>query len=274
MPAYRSGEDRAKPNIFRRKIMSTDARTNGELGTTSNPHAILRARLLAAMTVAVLTLLTANVLHADSWKDELTQKINAIYPQTDRSLWNLENIKAGGKIMVLTQDGALGSISTDSRYYGTDVKDGKLSTEGAPLGRNSQLLKKGQRVVLTSIKIIDYQGDDVLRLFFLTADTIERVERGNTTTRRYKGSLDYFFPGGHLQTAKFEEVKKAINAAIVAESEYQDAGAATVSLGMSPTEVESVLGKPSKVVDLGSKKIYVYSDIKITFVDGKVADVQ
>jgi hypothetical protein len=33
-------------------------------------------------------------------------------------------------------------------------------------------------------------------------------------------------------------------------------------------------GKPDKVIDLGAKKIYVYKDLKITFMDGKVSDVQ
>ncbi|HKR83399.1 MAG TPA: hypothetical protein VJS37_04440 [Terriglobales bacterium] len=254
--------------------MANHTRTSHQVWSRFDSSAASGALARVTMTVVVLTLIAPSLLLAKSWKDELIQKVTAIYPETDRSIWNLENIKAGGKVMVLTQDGALGSLSTDSRYYGTDVKDGKLSTEGAPMGRNSQLLKKGQRVVLTSVKIIEYQGSDVLRLFFLTADTIERVEGGNTTTRRYKGSLDYFFPGGYLPTADFADVKKAINAAIVAESEYQDAGAATVSLGMTPAEVESVLGKPSKVVDLGNKKIFVYADIKITFMDGKVADVQ
>jgi len=204
----------------------------------------------------------------------LIQKITAVYAQADRSAWNLENVKAGGTVMMLTQDGALGSLSTDSRYYGTDIKDGKISTEGAPMGRNSRILKKGERVFLTSVKVMEYQGSDVLRLFILTADAFERLESGNTTMRRYKGSLDYFFPGGYLQSADFAEVKKAINAVVVAESEYQDAGAATVSLGMTPAQVESVLGKPSKIVDLGSKKMFVYSDMKVTFVDGKVTDVQ
>ena len=36
----------------------------------------------------------------------------------------------------------------------------------------------------------------------------------------------------------------------------------------------AILGQPQKVVDLGSKKIYVYRDMKITFNAGKVADVQ
>ena len=36
-----------------------------------------------------------------------------------------------------------------------------------------------------------------------------------------------------------------------------------------------VLAAPhEKIVDLGAKKIYVYKDIKITFIDGKVTDVQ
>jgi len=224
--------------------------------------------------IALLILLSYTSLFAKSWKDELIEKITTTYPQTDRSMWDLENVKAGGAIMVLTQDGALGSLSTDSRYYGSDIKDGKISTEGAPLGRNSQILKKGQKVVLTSVKIVDYQGSDVLRLFFLTADTFQRVEGGNTATRRYKGSLDYFFPGGYLQTADFVELKTAINNVIVAESEYQETAPATVSFGMTPAQVESALGKPSKVIELGSKKIFVYSDIKVTFMDGKVTDVQ
>ncbi|HEY2015744.1 MAG TPA: hypothetical protein VGH38_19710, partial [Bryobacteraceae bacterium] len=48
----------------------------------------------------------------------------------------------------------------------------------------------------------------------------------------------------------------------------------TVSLGQSMDEVESILGKPRDIADLGSKKIYVYKDLKVTFVNGKVSDVQ
>jgi len=51
-------------------------------------------------------------------------------------------------------------------------------------------------------------------------------------------------------------------------------GPATVSLGQSPAEVESILGRPKQAFDVGPKKIYVYKDLKITFLDGKVSDVQ
>jgi hypothetical protein len=48
----------------------------------------------------------------------------------------------------------------------------------------------------------------------------------------------------------------------------------TVSLGQSIEEVTSIMGTPKSIVDLGAKKIYVYKDMKITFTNGKVADVQ
>jgi hypothetical protein len=48
----------------------------------------------------------------------------------------------------------------------------------------------------------------------------------------------------------------------------------TIELGQSPAQVESALGKPEKVVNLGPKKIYIYKDTKVIFQDDKVADVQ
>jgi hypothetical protein len=38
--------------------------------------------------------------------------------------------------------------------------------------------------------------------------------------------------------------------------------------------VVAILGQPDKMVNLGSKQIYVYKDLKITFLNGKVSDVQ
>jgi len=44
--------------------------------------------------------------------------------------------------------------------------------------------------------------------------------------------------------------------------------------GETPEQVEQVLGKPQKNYDLGTKKIYVYPDIKVTFVDGKLTTIE
>jgi hypothetical protein len=48
----------------------------------------------------------------------------------------------------------------------------------------------------------------------------------------------------------------------------------TVNLGMNSDEVKKTLGNPDKIVDLGQKQIYIYKDMKITFMDSKVSDVE
>jgi len=48
----------------------------------------------------------------------------------------------------------------------------------------------------------------------------------------------------------------------------------TITLGQSMDQIRSALGAPPRIIDLGAKKTWVYSDMKIIFVNGKVADVQ
>ena len=43
---------------------------------------------------------------------------------------------------------------------------------------------------------------------------------------------------------------------------------------MTIDQVVAILGNPDKIFDLGAKKIYVYKDVKVTFMNGKVSDVQ
>jgi uncharacterized membrane protein YgcG len=47
-----------------------------------------------------------------------------------------------------------------------------------------------------------------------------------------------------------------------------------IEKGQTPDQVKAAIGQPDKIVNLGAKQIYVYKDIKVTFVNGKVSDVQ
>jgi len=49
---------------------------------------------------------------------------------------------------------------------------------------------------------------------------------------------------------------------------------ATVALGQTPDEVVAALGQPTKKAKVGTKEIYFYKDLKVTFVNGKVKDIQ
>jgi hypothetical protein len=49
---------------------------------------------------------------------------------------------------------------------------------------------------------------------------------------------------------------------------------ATITRGQSIDQVTASLGTPAVVIDMGPKKVYKYKDMKITFNDGKVSDVE
>jgi hypothetical protein len=47
----------------------------------------------------------------------------------------------------------------------------------------------------------------------------------------------------------------------------------SISPGMTIDQVVAILGEPEKIADLGSKQIYVYKTLRVTFVDGVVPPV-
>jgi hypothetical protein len=54
----------------------------------------------------------------------------------------------------------------------------------------------------------------------------------------------------------------------------QQAPPQQIEKGQTPDQVTAAIGQPDKIVNLGAKQIYVYKDIKVTFMNGKVSDVQ
>jgi hypothetical protein len=101
----------------------------------------------------------------------------------------------------------------------------------------------------------------------------------------FTGTLDTPFAGQvQAETSAAGELTEVTQEADRAEQGVidQSANIATgtggapivISLGQSIEEVTASQGQPQKIVDLGNKKILVYADLKITFIDGRVADVQ
>jgi hypothetical protein len=56
--------------------------------------------------------------------------------------------------------------------------------------------------------------------------------------------------------------------------QQQPAEPQTIEKGQTPDQVQAALGKPDKIVNLGAKQLYIYKDLKVTFMNGKVTDVQ
>jgi hypothetical protein len=52
------------------------------------------------------------------------------------------------------------------------------------------------------------------------------------------------------------------------------ADAPTISLGQTKAQVTASFGQPVKTAKVGVKEIYYYKDMKVTFTNGKVSDVE
>jgi hypothetical protein len=80
------------------------------------------------------------------------------------------------------------------------------------------------------------------------------------------------------EIAEVVTVEPANNAAGTAAAPQKAAAAPaaapkTIALGQTQDQVVAMFGQPPKKATLGAKEIYYYSDMKVTFVDGKVTDV-
>jgi hypothetical protein len=64
------------------------------------------------------------------------------------------------------------------------------------------------------------------------------------------------------------------NAASELQQTAQTAGPATIAIGQSPDDVVGIMGQPTTKFENGPKTIYVYKNLKVTFTNGKVSDVQ
>jgi len=108
-----------------------------------------------------------------------------------------------------------------------------------------------------------------------------------------KGQVVFQFPKGYLEKADAGTVENAIGQVFSigndtqtqsnqprgqqeqaqreqpAQQEQAQPDPQTIQLGQGTDEVQAALGKPEKIVNLGPKQLYVYKDLKITFVTGK-----
>jgi hypothetical protein len=120
---------------------------------------------------------------------------------------------------------------------------------------------------------------------------------GVDQTSAYKAAVSFQFAKGSLANASVPDVEDTIakvfaidtgasgvqgaqpaaqqeQPATAQQAPAQPPAPAQIQLGQTIDEVVKALGQPEKIVDLGAKKIYVYKDLKITFTNDKVSDVQ
>lgn len=222
------------------------------------------------------------------------------------------DIVTAGSVLVLRKDKLMMTAASSSTMCSNVYRDGKLSQNagckanamlgkfaafghGADKAAATRTFVSGEKFWVTKIDVKDAGKDSAVVMEFFS-DAI------NDT--RFRSSLTIGFKDGVLPTPEEtlklvrevvtpQEDDKAANqppqpsapapaevappAAIAPPPPPPDAPAAeppTVALGQTPDQVEAILGAPLHKAKIGTKEIYSYKDLKVTFVNGKVKDIQ
>ncbi len=205
---------------------------------------------------------------------------------------NQMDIVTAGSVMVLHKDGVLMcsvSVPGGVSYAATSTyKDGAVShsiePSDAPKAMPNGLRyvqprancgRAPSRTAMSGDKYwipkayVDMGNDRIV--FRLYSDPYDDV--------RYWGELQVLFPKGSIPTP--DQLLNTISEVLTVQSD--DAAAAqpqpapqpkTVLKGDSIDQVVATLGKPEEILQVDTKQIYVYKEVKITFLDGKVSDIQ
>lgn len=217
-----------------------------------------------------------------------------------------------GTLLALQKGGVLGVPYSDkaslvNKYEGGVVHgpsglmvSGKKALLGhfsqtASQGQTTKLFAKGDKVYPTKIDVSVEK--DTVTLGIVSCDTCNKTDPPTYN----KANVVFAFPKGSLAKASAGDVEDTIGQLLAISEDTQQAGdqgggqqqggdqgqkggggqqqeqqaePQSIEKGMSTDQVQAALGKPEKIVNLGPKQIYVYKDLKVTFLNGRVFDVQ
>ncbi len=233
----------------------------------------LSANILIGFVVILLLCTSIRAQQAD--KSALEEKLRSAIVVTKTGFGDATRITAPGTVLIIRKDGINADLASDIGMLKNIVRDGQIvQPKGLFASMSSKKttkpLRVGERVYVTKLNATGH----TIEMWILTTEMSGIVHGGSTRQTRYKAVLDFDFPEVDLASADPAKIKAAIDAVLIAESDMAAADTKTVKLGQSTEEVRKILGAPEKTVDLGTKIVYIYKDMKIVFVDGRVSDVQ
>src|SRR6266567_8958368 len=266
--------------------------------------------LLPGLALVLAMVVQANA-QAPTLQEQLIAQYKAVKMGSDTSGYSVVD---AGTLLEIKKGGILGVPYSDSSILSTKYEGGTvhspnaLMTKGLGFGmkrfgkeQSTHLFAAGDKVYPSKIEV-DVNKDDVA-MTIVACDTCNKTDPPTYN----KAKVVFQFPRGSLGKASAGDVEDTIGQllAISEDTGQQDQGGQqqggqqqggqqqggqdqqaaqqapqqqaepqTIEKGQSTDQVQSSLGRPDKVVNLGSKQIWVYKDLKVTFVNGKVSDVQ
>ena len=213
--------------------------------------------------------------------DQLKMQYKLAKMGSDSSGWS---VVEAGTVLVIQKGGILGVPQANLTMAPATYKEGDLHPPNgfavALVGEYTRQLPIGDKVYITKM---DVNGkNNKIMLTIVECDSCNGIQQHSA----YKSQVAFQFPKDYLNKADASQVKDVITLVLApdapgqqeqAQQQEPDQFASTpqpIQLGQTMDQVKAAWGQPERTVDLGKKQIFVYKDLKITFVDGRVTDVQ
>lgn len=201
---------------------------------------------------------------------EVKAAVEAQFTVTTRTM--MGSVKAPGTVLVVQQDGIRGT-KPSAFMKPSIIRGGKLTSVGGGgviLGGNKgHSLKAGERVLLYGVKAV---AESVV-LLIATVETFDVVDQGSTVSVPFEAAVGFQYDGG-VAGVPLATIVSDIGLWFKTEKDSASANTKTIGLGQTPEQVIAILGAPEKKIELGQKAIYIYKDLKVVFMKGKVSDVE
>ena len=267
----------------------------------------------SAVAFFVLAACLAAAPRSAAQTPDVKSKVEATYKVT-KPTDDKTDIVTAGSVLILQKDKLIMYPTTNSVVPQNTYKDAKLSSGafgvhdqltkiGGFFGKQApQQMQVTSRYYVTGEKFwvtnIAYQQDGVVFTLFtdavndvryqctlkfiypkgvqLTADQVVallgdvlKVQPEDDSNANQGGDQNQQQQGGDQQAAQGGDQQQAAPA-----EQAPPAQPASIDVGMTTDQVVAILGQPEKILNIGVKQIYVYKDLKVTFVKGKVTDAQ
>ena len=264
--------------------------------------------VISAAAFMLTALVPCSVAQAPTLQEQLAAQYKLVKMGSDTSGYSVVD---PGTLLAIQKGGILAVPYTDQAVLPTKYEGGAIHAPSglSLMGRKSimgrfgkeqttHLFQVGDKVYPSKIDV--NVAKDTVSLSVVACDTCNK-----TDPPTYNKALVVFqFPRGSLVKAGAGEVEDIIGQVFTISDDAQQGGdqggqqgqqggqgqqadqgqqggqqqqqaePQSIEKGMTPEQVEEAMGKPEKIVNLGAKKLYVYKDLKVTFLNGKVSDVQ
>lgn len=264
------------------------------------------------MAVLVIALIVVGitpclvVAQGVSLEDQLKAQYKLVKMGSDTSGYAVVD---AGTLLAIQKGGILGVPYSDTAVLSTKYEGGTVHSPNTLLSKGigfgmkkfgkeqtTHLFQAGDKVYPSSIQV--NLAKDNVAMGIVACDTCNKTDPPTYN----KAQVIFQFPKGSLAKANASEVEDTIGQLLAISDDAQDQGQGDqggqdqqggnnqgggqaqqqgpppepqqIEKGQTPDQVKASLGPPEKIVNLGPKQIYVYKDLKVTFLNGKVSDVQ